>query len=373
MTIAVDACKLSQQLDGVGNFLFNALRALVKNRSYNFILFSNKEIPNRIKEKICLYDNVKIIVCSPVILSLNSFVWFLIVLPFLIKKSKVDYFFAPAVLYPLFIPKSVKIISTIHDLVYLEYPQTMSLRNKAGNKLLFNRSIKKANILWAVSNYTKQRLLYHFRDIDPQKIFVGSSIASSKFSEKVLSENEKIGFLKVHSIPSPFLLFVGTIEPRKNLKFLLELFPLLPTNLNLVVVGANGWGEETELSRILNSENYPRQRVFFLGYISDEDLELFYKTASAFISCSINEGFGLPQLEAIYCNCPVICAKNSAMIEVVEGCGMLVDGWEKAKWIDAINFILDMKPDYTKNRKQKMAYYDWNKIANKFYLFLNNF
>jgi glycosyltransferase involved in cell wall biosynthesis len=132
------------------------------------------------------------------------------------------------------------------------------------------------------------------------------------------------------------LLFVGTLEPRKNLAFLLKLIPRLSaTGWRLIVVGCAGWGKG-DLAGIVNASDFPRNAVVFCDYLPDMELQALYGCVGFFISTALMEGFGLPHLEALASGCPVIAPANSAVVEVVGGVGQLVDGWEPDDWIAAI-------------------------------------
>lgn len=373
MLFAVDAMKLSQPLDGVGNFLFNAIVALAKNTDYSFLLFTHSPFPRDVQNELNKYGNVTTIVSHPPILQRNGMTWMFLTLPRLISMYKPDYFWAPAVLFPPIMPKHTKVIATVHDFVYIDYPETMGWKNHLMNQLLFKRSIRNADILWSVSEYTKERIKKFFskEKYDREReIFVGSSISFDKLSCCVTSTEMRTRLKGRYNINKPYILFVGTIEPRKNLSFLLRLFPLLDSDINLVIVGSKGWQKSSVISDIVNSEGYPKDRVIFTGYIPDVDLTLFYRGAKAFVSCSLNEGFGLPQLEAIYCDCPVVCPNNSAMTEVVTGCGTLVDGWDMETWANTIGHILNNRPYYGEARKEKLKFYDWASIAKRFFSFI---
>jgi len=123
------------------------------------------------------------------------------------------------------------------------------------------------------------------------------------------------------------MLFVGTIEPRKNLSFLLRLFKdLEPGKYQLVIVGDPGWGDmRRHIDEILNEKDYPAGVVHFIGYVSDDELIALYRDAAFFISTSLNEGLGLPQLEAMACGCPVLTSRVSALPEVAGSAALLVE------------------------------------------------
>jgi glycosyltransferase involved in cell wall biosynthesis len=162
-----------------------------------------------------------------------------------------------------------------------------------------------------------------------------------------------------------YMLFVGTIEPRKNLAFLLRLFRELEAGkYQLVIVGDPGWGDmRRHIDEILNEKDYPAGAVHFIGYVSDDELIALYRDAAFFISTSLNEGLGLPQLEAMACGCPVIAPHNSAMIEVVQGAGLTVKGWAHRDWLVAIRDLMINRLHYTEMGYARVKDHNWDDIV----------
>src|SRR5690606_3629676 len=136
--------------------------------------------------------------------------------------------------------------------------------------------------------------------------FTGFGINQELYRPVVLSEEEKQVLYKKYKTKENIILFVGTVEPRKNLKFLLSLMPeLADKGFHLIVAGAKGWGN-TEVKQIMESNNFPRESVLFTGYVPNDELLKLYNLATIYVSTSVNEGFGMPQLEAMSCGCPVV-------------------------------------------------------------------
>ena len=322
-----------------------------------------------VTNKLSHCKNVEIIIVPLKIIPNIGFLWFLFYLPLLINKLKPDFYWACAVIYPWGISSKIKKISTVHDMVIHDYRNTMDLKSKLFLLCFHDHSIKKADILWAVSSYTKKLIEKKFPKRKSKEIFVGSSIDLNFFHPISITTEEKKQFLYKMKINNKFLLFVGTLAPRKNLKFLLKFIPTF-FNKNgeyqLVVVGGKGWGR-TEISDIIKKKDYPIDKIIFTGYVSNENLVILYNLASCFISTSLNEGFGLPQLEALACGCPVVTANNSAMTEVVNDMGVLVDGWDYQNWYEGI-----IKGIYSQSKmnnvvQQIHSKYSWQKIIDNLY------
>lgn len=342
---------------GIINLTINIINNLSKLKDIEILLLGNREFDSEVMKKLEFNSRMKIEIIEKMNL-LNA--------GFYIKKIKEkDFLFAPAGVFPLFIPKKIKKILLIHDFVHKEFSKTSSKKINLVMNLLSSISIKNADIIWANSNYTLQQAKQYF-DLKNKKVFYGASIDQKKFKNLNLELEIKNILKKKYEITKKTLLFVGTLEPRKNLKFLLTLMSKLKTEgFQLLVVGGKGWGK-TYIKEVVEDLNL-NEDVKFLGYISDEELVELYNIVDIYISTSLNEGFGLPQLEAMNCGCPVISPHNSAMIEVVENAGETIEGWNENLWIEAIKKVYDEKSSYSLKSLEKAKEYNWKKIIESFY------
>ena len=177
------------------------------------------------------------------------------------------------------------------------------------------------------------------------------------------SPEQRAELCSKYGVTEPFILFVGTLEPRKNLAFMMKLMPhLASAGFTLLVVGAKGWGQ-SPLAEMLQEPEFPATNVIFSGYVPTDDLVQLYNLAAVYVSTSLNEGFGLPQLEAMNCGCPVVSPHNSAMIEVVEGAGLTVQGWDPATWCETILTVSANNGHYRSRGLQKAQQFEWPAIA----------
>ena len=137
-------------------------------------------------------------------------------------------------------------------------------------------------------------------------------------------------------------------------------------DLSLVVVGARKWGK-TDIKDIINLEGYPKNDVIFTDFVSEEELRILYNNALCYVSTSLNEGFGLPQAEAMKCECPVVSPYNSAMIEVVDGAGVTVKEWDEDTWVNSILSTIKNRKAIIKKQNERIKNYSWDKVAQKVY------
>lgn len=362
MKIAIDCRSFRKKPAGVPNFLVSVINTLAfQKEDWTIYLLANQNFDREVNERLTSAANV-VRVISP----LKPFdgiatLWYLLKVPFLVKKLKTDLFFTPIPNLPLWLPKKVKTMITVHDMVYKRLPKTMSATNWWINFFLHDRSIQRADHLWAVSEYTKNEVELLFPQRKCKTIFVGASIDKKIFHSINLSPLEKQGLMNKFDIHGKFILFVGTQEPRKNLSFLVSLMPQLTFHgFSLLIVGAKGWGKTGATSE--GSSDYRSDNIKFSGFISIEELVKLYSAATVYVSAALNEGFGLPQLEAMSCGCPVVAAHNSAMIEVVEGAGETVRGWETKDWIDMILKVAASREHYVSLGLQRAEGYRWDVV-----------
>lgn len=296
---------------------------------------------------------------------LPNLIWICLMMPFFAHYWKVSIYYSPLPCLPFLLPHKTKKIIVVHDVVNLEFKDTMQWTNILSNRLFFNRSIQKADIIWTNSNYTKRKVEQYFLERRCQHIFIGCAIDRSIYHPLQLSNDEKLYIKKRIGIKGDFILFVGSLEPRKNLSFLLSLMPELYDShqLQLVIVGGRGW-KDSIINKIVNSDEYPKESTIFCGFITNTELAQLYNTASCFVSASLNEGFGMPQLEALLCGCPIVTSHNSAMTEVAANINgaITVEGYDRKKWIEAITFQSKQHPSINFSQLDK---YDWNNILQR--------
>jgi glycosyltransferase involved in cell wall biosynthesis len=239
----------------------------------------------------------------------------------------VDLFHATEHLLPRF--SSVRTVFTLHDLIFLFHPETHKPLNRWFLTLMMPRFLRAADAVIAVSECTKRDAI-RFYGIPEEKITVIYEGVNPRFRP---ASPEAIAAVRArYNLPEHFILYVGTIEPRKNLTALLEAFHHLlatrslrpaPCDLRLVIVGKKGWLYEGFFRRL--RELGLEDRVIFTGYVPDEDLPALYSAADLFVFPSLYEGFGLPVLEAMACGVPVICSNTSSLPEVAGDAALLVD------------------------------------------------
>lgn len=248
--------------------------------------------------------------------------WEQTVLPRLLRQDGIDVFFSPAFILPMRWDGAG--VVTVHDLNFEVSPQTIHPIRRAYLRRITRWSTHRARKVIAISQSTASDLVSLY-SVPSEKVAVIPYGLDSLFTPENAHTLEPM-VRQRYSLPERFLLFVGTLEPRKNLPRLLDAYALARQRADLpplVLVGAPGWQHERILAQAsrLGIAHY----LVFAGYIPREHLPGVYAAASALLYPSLYEGFGLPPLEAMGCGTPVLASEASAMPEVVGDGGILVD------------------------------------------------
>ena len=315
MRIAVDARALAHPTAGIGRYTDSLINELIP-QGGRWFLYSDKPL---LKNYANLGD---VIVRLPerkripgVLRGQMDFVrW--------AREDAVDVFWSPRHHLPIFLPRAIKKLVTIHDVDWVRHPASMKKLGWLLEFLLMPVSLLLADQIISVSNFTAAEINKVFR-ISPGKIRTIHLAAYVAREDHLDDDSDKPPDIA----GKDYFLFVGTPEPRKNLRRLLIAFKALLAeedgNPHLCVVGGHGWGGSTtdELIHELDLQ----ASVSLLGHISDSDLDRTYKKAMALVVPSLYEGFGIPIVEAMRHGLPIITGNCSSMPEVAGDAALLVN------------------------------------------------
>ena len=235
--------------------------------------------------------------------------------------------------------KRVPSVFTLHDIAYLRYPQYHLLQNRLFLNWMMPRFLAQADHIIAISESTRRDALQQYR-LDPAKITVIPEGVEPRFAPAV-EANQLDAVRRAYDLPERFILFVGTIEPRKNLPALLEAYAALRPKhpeVGLVIAGGKGWLYQSFFDRL--SALGLQQVVKLTGFVPDQQLPALMNAAEVFAFPSHFEGFGLPPLEAMACGLPVVCSNASSLPEVVGDAGLLVAPDDPRAWVEALDRVL---------------------------------
>src|SRR5579883_1432957 len=251
--------------------------------------------------------------------------WEQFALPSLIRQRGIQVFHSPANVLPEFLPRACAGVVTLHDLAFLRMPEVLTRPKRVYHRTFTVRSLRRAAKIIAVSQSTS-RDLTELLDIAPRQITTVYPCIDERFT-RMFSESEVRAFRERQGLEDGFLLYLGTLEPRKNIPTLLDAYARLRqmtgTRVRLVLAGGKGWLYETIFARVqalgLESE------VLFPGFVSDEEQPLWYQAAAAFAYPSLYEGFGIPVAEALACGVPVVTSNISSLPEAGANIALCVD------------------------------------------------
>ena len=376
MKIGIDVrCLTNGRLSGVEEYTKSLIKALLAlDRKNEYILFCNAY--GKIYDDFSwatIYPNVTLKRFRFPNKIFNFILWYWR-RPFLDKLiGGVDWLWMPNIMFTS-VSRQTKLLLTIHDLSFLHFFNTFSWKRRFWHWLVNPRKIiERADEIVAVSRFTQKDIAnnYNFK----KNIRAVSSGLNEKFrlinrnDIKMLSAKEK------YSLPYKFMLFLGTLEPRKNIVAIIrafEYFRQWANNLNdeeskkfkLVLAGRKGWLHEEIFSAMNNSVE--RENILFIDGVDEEDKEYVISLSSLFIYPSQYEGFGFPPLEAMKCEIPVIASNTSAMPEVLGEAPIFIDPDKPAEIFEAMRQIISspsLKEKMKKEGKNQANQFSWETSA----------
>lgn len=292
-------------------------------------------------------------------------------LALLVARPRPDVFFSPGHYAPRWCPSPL--VVSILDLSYLFFPEMFRRRDLHQLTNWTADSVRRASRILTISRSTCDDIIDYYK-VEREKVSV--SYPGLKMSPKTKKTD-----LKKYGVSGDFILYVGTLQPRKNIERLIEAFAIIvkdaknsnqldknssnssigPKGLSLVVVGKKGWLYDEILSKAESLK--VADRVIFTGFVPDEDLPAFYKTAKCFVLVSLYEGFGLPVLEAMHYGCPVVVSNVSSLPEVVGEAGVLVDPQKPAEIARGISKAIKNRAELAKKGFAQAKKFSWEKCA----------
>jgi glycosyltransferase involved in cell wall biosynthesis len=287
-------------------------------------------------------------------------VWEQVVQPGALRRAGVDLAHGPAFVGPL--GASCPFVVTIHDLSFLRFPRLFHAQNRLYLTVLTRASVRRARRVIAVSAHAAEettRLL----GVEAERVDVVYHGVDPEF--RPLPAEEVAAFRALKRLPEKFVLFVGTLEPRKNLARLVEAFGRLQdAGLKLVLGGGRGWNYEEVQARV--ERLGLRDRVIFPGYVPAEELPLWYNAATIFAYPSLYEGFGMPVTEAQACGTPVLTSNCSSLPEAAGDAALHVAPRDVGAMSEGLHRLLTdaaLCDDLRRRGLAHAARFTWRKTA----------
>jgi len=278
-----------------------------------------------------------------------------------------DLFFSPRYLFTA-VSRNCPLVVTMHDLSFIHFPDFFSVKQRVWHSIVSDKTAcNAASAVIAVSDSTKRDIIETFL-LPSEKIFtVCPGLDHGKFHSRRSAEND--GKLKnTYNLRKPYMLYLGTIEPRKNIMGVISGFETLMKkkqyDIDLVLAGGLGWLYKKILKRIEVSPF--KARIRLLGRVQENFKTSLYQMAEVFIFPSFFEGFGFPPLEAAACGTPVIAAHNSSAFEVLRNSALYVNPYDSeqiARGLESLLADRELKEEYAKRGMENVKRFTWERTA----------
>jgi glycosyltransferase involved in cell wall biosynthesis len=350
------------QYDGYGikTYLEELLREIIKSQTtHEIFLFidSKQAIPESLLNSGCNIVRVKPYTHNTV----GRLIWDHFSVGRACKELDIDALYTPTHVKPLIVPCPVVVV--IHDMLYHLFPDDWSWIERIYFKLAVSLLTPTADAIITDSRSTKNDVLHFIHGIEEKLFVVYLGVPDGFFP---IDKDKYLSLLEKYSLRKPFILFVGSFHPRKNLLTLIDAFEEIASDYphDLVIVGNPIWENNTIAKRISSSRLF--KRIKWIGYVPQTELPLFYNAADIFVYPSKYEGFGLPVLEALACGCPTITSDVSSMPEVGGDAAIYVSPNDVDQLDSAIRTLLTnstLKNELSLKSYKRAKEFSWNKTA----------
>lgn len=297
----------------------------------------------------------------------NKFIWNLWTLPRYLRKNPLDIYHTQYIT-PWFVPKRTKIVTIIHDVSFAVFPEYIHMLDRVLLGFFIPISLRRADMIVAVSEFTRREIVDRFH-VAPEKITVVYNAVAEEFQAR--PSEEKIAAVRSkYSLPEKYVLYVGTLQPRKNLATLVKAWGMITgklANVALVVAGKTD-AHNVDQDIFAAAKELSGQQVLFPGYIDDADKVALYAGAHAFVLPSRYEGFGIPVLEAMSQRVPVVASNIGSLTEVGASGALYfdLDNLDSlAEKMYTVCVDTDVREKLIQSGIERVSFFSWQKSAEK--------
>lgn len=363
MKIAIQAADLdAERIDGTRVYIHNLLKYFGRlSPSDDFFIYHKNRFNPELEPPE--FPNYKIIARHIPCLWTQTF------FALNLLRDKPDILWMPMHNIPLLRPSGMKTAVTIHDLAFKYFPEAFTKKDLWKINFLTRLAVKNADKIITISESSKKDILKFYPNVKPENIRVIYHGFDGEIFEKERDEKEESEIREKYGIKGDYILYVGALQPRKNLGILIEAFDKLKAkekhdNLTLVLAGEKAWLWEDIFKKIKDSPH--KNDIVTPGKVCFSDLGHLMRGASVFCFPSLYEGFGLPILEAFAAGVPVICSHNSSLPEVGGDAALYFDGRDAEDLAGKIKSTLEdgaLKNTLIQKGREQIKKFSWEKCA----------
>lgn len=361
MRIGIDLTSLAFHLSGIERYAMSVTQEwLIMNQTDEFYLLFCNQVHPTFERLLSERNNVHCVLIQGKNSKVDKFVLFQHRILCETKRLQVDCMvflaFEPPILY-----RDANVIKTVHDVGYFDCPQMWPWYVTIYGRLKFRALIAHPGRIIAVSRTTKESLVSRLH-VEPERISVIYNAIDNRFNSMPLSMEEKDLVRRKYKLPQdPYLLCLSTLEPRKNLTLLIQVYDKMCREGNvrekLVLAGRRGWKIDNLLENVGEST---LNNICFTGFIDDDDLPAVYKMARLFVFPSLYEGFGIPPLEAIACGTPALVSDIPVFQEIFEDAVMYFHNNDPK---DLLHMLTQEDTTNPEKLIQQASRYSWRRSA----------
>lgn len=371
MRIGIDIRNIGKKRTGDEVVFFNLVKNFAEidssNRYYLFTDFHDRKILKEMKKSLGIEDKKNFKIIS---LEGDKFVWNFWAIQRYLRKHPVDAYLTQYVT-PFFVPKKTKVVTIIHDVSFMVFPDLVKRKDLFFLKALIPLAIKRADKVVGVSKFTMREVRKYFK-VDSKKVTWMHNAVSDDFLKNIdsMTSEKKEDVKRKFDLPEKFILYIGTLQPRKNIPVLIEAFAKAKDRLpgvKLVLAGGRGHNYDPKIDEAVEKYGL-HENVIFPGFIEEADKPALLALASCICSPSLYEGFGIPVLEGFAAGVPVIASNIPSHEEVSNGAAILFDSRNPDELADDLAKIMNdekLREDVIMKEKKRASFFSWKKTAEK--------
>lgn len=361
MRIFIDLTALADNFSGIERYAASVALNLIEQSEDIFILAFKESIPPMFRG-LASSNRVEMMVLP----RCNKLLFNQIRLPLALRKVKADWYLFMAFPAPVLLFRK-NMVSTIHDICCWDCPETMNGMSKWYFRISYRAAVKKCKAIITVSEFSKKRIMEKLR-LPEKNIWLICNGISSSFKKVEGEEASTEAILAKYKLPKQYILTLSTIEPRKNIQLLVKAYRQMVLRKEmdrpLVLAGRKGWKMDELLEGI---EPSVKDKIFFTGFIEDEDLPVIYGNAEFFVFPSMYEGFGIPPLEAMACGTPVLSSNAASLPEVLGDAAVYFKSGDEAdlqsKMLSMLKRIKNDRENMRPTLLQQAGKFTWSESA----------